>query len=58
MHAVVAEQVGVVFNAAEVVDCHGHHIGPPAFDNAAQDKTADPAKAIDCDFDCHGVVSP
>lgn len=56
MHAVIAEQVGVVLNAAKVVDGHRHHIGAAAFDNAAQDKTADPAKAINCDFNCHGVV--
>src|SRR5690606_32012827 len=53
VHAVIAEQVGVGFDRAEVVGGNDLDVGAAAFDDGAQDIAADAAKAIDCDANSH-----
>ena len=58
MHAVVAEQMGVGFHAAEVVDGDRNHVRAAAFDDGAEHEAPDAAKSIDGDLDGHDLISP
>jgi len=55
--AVVAEQVGVGFDRAQVVDRHHLDVAPPMLDDGAQHQPADAAKAVDGDAKGHGRYS-
>ena len=57
MHAVVAQQMGVRLDAAEVVDGDDLDIRPPALDDGAQHQAPDAAKPVDENLDGHGVFS-
>ena len=57
VHAVVAEQVGVRLDAAEVVDGDGHDVLGAAFDDGAQYEATDAPESVDGDLDGHDVVS-
>ncbi len=55
MHAVVAEQMGVGLDAAEVVDGDDFDVAPAALDDGAQYQATDAPEPVDCDL--HGHVS-
>ena len=57
VHAVVAQQVGVGLDRAEIVDRHDLDIGATGFDDAAKHVAANAAEPVDGDFDGH-VGSP
>ncbi|MCY1298930.1 hypothetical protein D9M70_484390 [compost metagenome] len=50
---VIAQQVGVGFNGAEIVDGNDFDVGAAGFDDRAEHVAADAAKTVDCDFYCH-----
>jgi hypothetical protein len=45
--------MGVILDAAEIVDQHRRDIRPAAFDHGAQNKPADPPKPINRYFNSH-----
>ncbi len=49
MHAVIAEQVGIRFDGAEIVDGNDFDIGPPALDDGAQHVATNTAETVDRD---------
>ncbi len=53
MHGVVAEEMRVGFDRAEIVEAQDLDVLAAAFDDGAQDQAADAAETIDGDFDCH-----
>jgi len=57
VHAVIAEEVGVGLDTAEIVDRHRLEVVAPAFDEGAQHQPSDPAKPVDGNFQRH-VSSP
>ena len=56
MHAVVAEQVRVGLDAAEIVDGNGLDVGPPALDDGPQHQPPDAAEPVDGDFHSHDML--
>ncbi|MNK46551.1 hypothetical protein D3C87_653360 [compost metagenome] len=50
---IVAKQMGVGFNRAEVVDGNNFDIGTAGFDDGAQDVAADAAEAVNGNFYSH-----
>ena len=48
MHAVVAEQMRVGLDRAEIVDGDDFNVVALGLDGGAQDVSADPAETIDC----------
>ena len=56
MHAVVAQQVRVGLDRAEIVD--GDHVDVLAagFEDRAHDVAADAAKSVDCNSDSHVIL--
>ena len=56
MHAVIAEQMGVCFHAAEIVDRDRHDIGATAFDDRAQYEATNAPEPVDGYFDGHEAV--
>ncbi|MHC2730800.1 hypothetical protein ACVIEO_004309 [Rhizobium leguminosarum] len=50
---VVAQQVGVGFNRAEIVDGDDFDVGAAGFDDGAKDVAADAAETVDGNLDCH-----
>ena len=53
MDRIVAQQVSVGFNRAEVVDGDDFDIGAAGFDDGAQDVAADAAEAVNGNFYSH-----
>ena len=53
MHRIVAQQMGVGLDRAEIVDADDLDVVAAGFDDRAQDITADAAKPIDGDFHRH-----
>ncbi len=53
VHAVVAEQVGIGFNGAEIVDGDDFDVGAAGLNDGTEDVAADAAKTVDGDADCH-----
>ncbi|MNZ78523.1 hypothetical protein D3C78_971000 [compost metagenome] len=53
MDRIVAQQMGVGFNRAEVVDGNNFDIGTAGFDDGAQDVAADAAEAVNGNFYSH-----
>ncbi len=56
MHAVVAQQMRIGFDRAEVVDRHDLNIGAARLDDGAKNVAADAAKTVDCDANCHFLL--
>ena len=54
VHAVVAQQMRVGFDGAEIVDGDHLDIGAAGFYDGAQHVTPDAAEAVDGNFHCHG----
>ena len=57
VHGVVAQQVGVGLDRAEIVDGHDLDVLAAGFDDGAQDVAPDAPEAVDGDPDSHVVVS-
>ena len=55
VHAVVAQQVGVGLDGAEVVDRHHLDVATAVLDDRAQDQAADATETVDANFECHDV---
>ena len=55
MHAVIAEQMGIGFHAAEVVDGDRFDIRAPALHQRAQNQATDAAKPVDRYLDRHKI---
>src|SRR5690606_14813752 len=53
MDAVIAQQMRIGFHWTKIVDCDDLNIGAARFDDSAKNITADAAKTIDSDADCH-----
>ena len=53
VHAVISEQMGIGFHAAEVVDGDRNDILPPAFDDRAQHEAPNPTEPVDRDLHWH-----
>jgi hypothetical protein len=56
MHAVVAEQVGIRLDRAEVVDRDHLDIVAPALDGGAQHQATDAPEPVDGDLHGHGFI--
>ena len=56
MDRVEAQEVGIGFHRAEIVDGHHFDIGAAALDDRPQNVAADTAKSIDGDANCHDVL--
>ena len=56
MHAVVAHQMGVRLDRAQIVDGDHFDIGATGFDDGAKHVAADAAKSVDGNFDGHGLA--
>ena len=56
MHRIVAQQMGVGLDRAEIVDGDDLDVVASGFVNGAQDIAANTAKSVDRDPDCHIVV--
>jgi hypothetical protein len=56
MHAVVAQQVGVGLDRAEIVDRHDLDVLAARLDDGAQHIAADAAEAVDCDSNSHWLL--
>ena len=50
---VVAQQVGIGFDRAEIVDGNDFDVGAAGFDDSAEDIAADAAETVDGNLDCH-----
>ena len=57
MHEIVAQQMGVGLDRAEIVDADHFDVVAAGFGDGAQDIAADAAKPVDRDPDCHIVFS-
>lgn len=57
MDAVVAQEVGVGLDRAQIVDRHDFDIRAAVLGDGAQDEAADTAKAVDGDAKSHGGLS-
>ena len=53
VHAVVAQQMRVGFDRAEIVDADHLDVLAAGFGDGAQDVAADAAKSVDGDPNCH-----
>jgi hypothetical protein len=53
MHGVVAEEMRVGLDRAEIVEAEDLDVLAAALDDGAQDQAADAAETVDGDFDCH-----
>ena len=53
MHAVITQKMCIGFDRAKIVDCDDLNVGAARFHDSAEDVTANAAKAVDCDANCH-----
>ena len=56
MHAVIAQEMRIGFDRAQIVDRDDIDILAAGFDDGAQDIAADAAKSVDCDANRHGIL--
>jgi hypothetical protein len=56
MHGIEAQQMGVGFHRAQVIDGDDLHIRAATLQNGSQDEAADATKAIDGDANGHFLV--
>ena len=53
MHGIIAHQMRVGFNRAEIIQSDDLNIGASGFDDGAQNIAADPSKTINGNFYSH-----
>ena len=53
MNAVIAQKMRVSFHWAEIIDRNDLNVGAARLDDSAEDITADAAKTVNCDANCH-----
>ncbi len=53
MYRIVAQQMRVGLDRAQVVGRHHFDVAPPALHDGAEHKASDAAEAVDCDADGH-----
>lgn len=56
MNAVITQKMCVGFDRAEIVDGDDLNVGAPRFHDGAKDVTANAAKTVDCDANCHFLL--
>src|SRR5689334_6913123 len=57
MHAVVAQQVGIGFDRAQIVEGNDFDVLAIGFRDGAQNVATDPAKSVNGNAYCHNIVS-
>ena len=56
VHGVILQHIGQIVSGAQVIDAHDLNFG--MVDAGTEDHTADPAKAVNTNFDRHGYFPP